>query len=167
VADRTRRTPKSPELEEAREKFLAALSEGYAVKYACIAAGVTRSRVYAWRDEDAGFRAAWDAALADGTETLEQEARRRAVEGTEEPIYQQGNLIGTVRKYSDTLLIFLLKGRKPDTYRDNVAVDHKGKVQHDHTGTVKFDPSKLPLETLIALRSAFVPTNGHANGVGG
>ena len=51
----------------------------------------------------------------------EVEARRRAVEGVEEPVgWFQGTPGGTVRKYSDTLLIFLLKGARPHKYRDNI-----------------------------------------------
>jgi len=31
-----------------------------------------------------------------------------------------------VQRYSDTLLIFLMKARRPDKYRDNVKVEHAG-----------------------------------------
>ena len=50
---------------------------------------------------------------------LEREARRRAVEGVEEPVgFYKGEPSAYVRKYSDTLLIFLMKGARPDKYRD-------------------------------------------------
>lgn len=54
---------------------------------------------------------------------LEQEAYRRAVEGVEEPVYQGGELVGTVRRYSDKLLEFLLRGRRPQVYRENAGPD--------------------------------------------
>jgi hypothetical protein len=41
-------------------------------------------------------------------------------------VFYQGIQTATVRKYSDTLLIFLLKGRKPERYRERV--EHSGKV---------------------------------------
>ena len=41
----------------------------------------------------------------------------------EEAVYYKGQVCGTVRKYSDILLIFLLKSKRPDTYRDHQAVD--------------------------------------------
>ena len=52
---------------------------------------------------------------------LEAEAYRRAVEGWVEPVgWYKGKAGGTVRRYSDTLLIFTLKGLLPDRYRDRV-----------------------------------------------
>ena len=34
-------------------------------------------------------------------------------------MYHRGKAIGAIREFSDTLLIFLLKGAKPSKYRDN------------------------------------------------
>jgi hypothetical protein len=85
------------------------------------------------------------------------------VDGTLEPVFHQGQEVGQVRKYSDTLLIFLLKGRKPDTYRDNVSVEQKGKVHHEHTG--RLDLKLATDEELDILERLVQKTNGHANGV--
>ncbi len=35
-----------------------------------------------------------------------------------EPVFYKGKAIAAVRKFSDTLLIFMLKGAKPEKYRD-------------------------------------------------
>ena len=35
------------------------------------------------------------------------------------PVFHQGKEIGSIREYSDTLLIFMLKARRPATFRDN------------------------------------------------
>ncbi|MBX6773030.1 MAG: hypothetical protein IRY83_14975 [Chloroflexi bacterium] len=51
-------------------------------------------------------------------DALEAEAWRRAVDGVERPVYQNGQRVGAVREYSDTLLIFLLKGGRPQKYRE-------------------------------------------------
>lgn len=53
-------------------------------------------------------------------ELLEAEAVRRAYEGVDEPVFYQGSECGEVRKYSDTLLMFLLKGMMPNKYRERV-----------------------------------------------
>ena len=46
---------------------------------------------------------------------------RRAVEGVEEPAgWYKGEPGGMVRRYSDTLLIFKLKGELPQKYADRV-----------------------------------------------
>ncbi len=43
------------------------------------------------------------------------------MEGWEEPAgWYQGEAGGTVRRYSDTLLIFLLKGHRPERFHEQV-----------------------------------------------
>lgn len=110
---------------EKRAEFLSALAELGNVKEACVKAGIARNSAYLWRSSDVEFGADWDKHLAVGAETLEDEAIRRARDGWDEPVWHQGSMCGTVRKYSDTLLIFLLKGAKPDKYRERM--EHTGK----------------------------------------
>ncbi len=56
-------------------------------------------------------------------DVLEAEAHRRAVEGVEEPVgWYKGVAGGTVRRYSDVLLMFLTKGALPERYRERVEV---------------------------------------------
>lgn len=115
---RTIRTPKK------RAKFLDAIVEtGGNITRACQVAGISRRAAYEWREEEEAFRVEWDDAVEAGTDELEEEARRRAFAGVDEPVFYQGEECGAIRKYSDTLLIFLLKGRKPDKYRERVQID--------------------------------------------
>ena len=45
------------------------------------------------------------------------------MEGWEEPVgWYKGEAGGTVRRFSDTLLIFLLKGAAPEKYRERLEV---------------------------------------------
>jgi hypothetical protein len=62
------------------------------------------------------------------------------VEGVEEPIVYQGEITNTVRRYSDTLLIFLLKARRPEKFRDNVKVEHGGLGDGAIEVKLAFDP---------------------------
>lgn len=101
---RTTRTTK-------KARFLEALRRGMSVTAAAQAIGVGRRTVYDWREADPDFASAWDEAVEDGTDLLEDEAWRRAFAG------------------SDTLLIFLLKARRPHKYRDNHHVQHDGGVR--------------------------------------
>lgn len=119
---RTSWTPKKERV------FLDLLRAGHTVKHAGDCATLPHSTLYDRRHRDTEFAARWDAAEAEGSDILEQEAFRRAVEGTSKPIYQGGELVGTVREYSDTLLIFLLKGRKPEKFRERVDNQHSGNV---------------------------------------
>ncbi|MBL6782976.1 MAG: terminase [Alphaproteobacteria bacterium] len=80
-------------------------------------ADLSRSQAYEWRKTDANFAASWDEALAIAVDQLALEARRRAVEGIEEVRYYQGEPIGSMRKYSDQLLMFLLRAYDPKTFQ--------------------------------------------------
>ena len=106
----------------ARERFLKAYAVCGTVSTAAKAAGVTRNTIYVWAEHDESFALAMRQAELEATEVLETEAWRRARDGYSEPVYQQGKLVGTVQRYSDALLVFLLKARAPERYRDRVDV---------------------------------------------
>jgi len=108
-----------------RATFLKALRTGISVAAAADQAGVARRTVYYRREKDADFASEWDAAIEDGTDRLEDEAFRRALEGTEKSIYYQGKAIGSVRDYSDSLLVFMLKARRGDKFKDSIKSDGK------------------------------------------
>ncbi len=109
-----------------RSAFLRRLAETGNISAAARHADVSRSAVYAWRAGDAAFAAGWVDA--------EQEARRRAVDGVEQPILSGGKFvrhddgsIATIRHYSDRLLEFLLKARRPETYGSRAETKEGGK----------------------------------------
>ena len=87
------------------------------VAKACEVARVARSEHYRWlrnRRYAARFREAEEHAI----QALETEARRRAMVGIEKPIFYKGHAVTYVRAFSDGLLMFLLKAKRPDIYRD-------------------------------------------------
>ncbi len=100
-----------------RASFLSAFSKLGNITAACAAAGIGRRTHYAWL-EDAEYRKAVAEAEEQATEVLEREAWRRAVDGVEKPVHYRGERIDTVREFSDVLLIFLLKARRPEKYRE-------------------------------------------------
>lgn len=101
-----------------RALFLETLRATGNVSEAARAAAVSRSRVYQVREGSEPFARAWEDAVCAVEDRIEAEALRRAVDGVEEPYYYQGKECGTVRKYSDQLLMFLLKTRCPERYGD-------------------------------------------------
>jgi hypothetical protein len=101
-----------------RRAFLVAYSECGNVVRAAEAAGVHRSSHFHWVKSDEAYANAFREAESMAGSLLEAEARRRAAEGIDKPIYYRGQRIDTVREYSDTLLIFLLKGALPHKYRE-------------------------------------------------
>jgi hypothetical protein len=106
--------------------FLGRLSETANVTLSAEMAGVSRQGLYNRRSADDAFRAAWDDAVDRGTDALEDEAIRRAAQGTEKPVFQGGREVGRVREYSDTLMIFMLKARRPERFKDRVAQELTG-----------------------------------------
>lgn len=100
-----------------RKAFLAAFSRCATVTYAAEAAKVTRQQHYNWL-RDPEYQQAFEQARETAIEVLEAEAVRRAVLGRDEPVYFQGKVVGRIQRYSDILLIFLLKGARPEKYRD-------------------------------------------------
>ena len=130
-----------------RARFLEALEATGNTSKACLFAGVSRRAVYDWRDEDKQFKADWDKAVDRSGDLLEDEAKRRAYNGVRKPVYQGGALVGHVQEYSDTLLIFLLKGAKKEKYGDRV------KVSGDKENPVAFtmEPNAL-IERIIGNR---------------
>lgn len=116
----TKRTP-------AREKqFLEALARGLSVGGAAAEAGVCIQTPYRWREVDRDFAARWHAAYEAGTDRLEDEALRRAVEGFDQPVYYRGEKVGDIIKYSDGLLKFQLNARRPEKYSKAIHAGHTG-----------------------------------------
>lgn len=109
-----------------RADFLEALSETGNVTESAKMANVSRRTIYNWRAADEDFAKAWNDAAELGCDALEDEATRRAKDGVDEPVFYKGEECGTVRKYSDTLLIFLLKGRRPDKFKDRISNEVSG-----------------------------------------
>lgn len=103
---------------ERKAAFLAAFAEIGQVCKSADAAGVARTTPYDWAEADDEFAEAWSKARLKSVGRLEDEALRRAVDGTDKPVYQRGKKVGTVKEYSDTLLIFLLKNWRPERYRE-------------------------------------------------
>lgn len=116
----------TPKKREWKPAFIAALRETGNVRRAAIAAGVGRTTVYRERKKAKRFREAWDEAMQEATDLLEEEARRRAVEGLVRYKFHQGapvlhpvtNEAYYELEYSDTLLIFLLKAHRPEMFRE-------------------------------------------------
>lgn len=119
---------------EARVAFLAVLAKGGSPHKAASAIGIDRRTAFVWKAKDAEFAELWDDAVEAGNDGLEDEARRRAVDGIDKPITVAGDR-EVVKEYSDTLLTLMLKGRRRAVYSDKV--EHSGvngaPIQHEIT----------------------------------
>ncbi|URA06969.1 terminase small subunit [Xanthomonas phage Elanor] len=123
---------------ERRRLFLRAFALRGIVLDGCRAAGVSRGAVEHWRESSEWFDTMYHIAIEEAADRIEGEAFRRAVDGYDEPVIYQGMVTTvfdavtgeekqlTVRKYSDALLQTILKGARPEKYRENHKVEHSG-----------------------------------------
>ena len=102
------------------KKFLTELAATGNVSAAGEASGIALGEASRRRGEDAAFAAEWEAALEEAADALELEARRRALEGTEKPVFYGGEERGRIREYSDSLLLALLKAVRPEKFRERL-----------------------------------------------
>ena len=120
-------------------------------------ADVARQVAYRARDSSATFRAAWDEALEEARELLEAEARRRASIGVDEPVFYKGKVVGHIRKYSDNLLMFLLKAHWPEKFRD--AVEYSGPsggpVKVEAKTEHVFQPTQEAWDEVVRIRTEY------------
>jgi hypothetical protein len=138
-----------------KRAYLLAQSVTPSERMACQIADVSTKSIWNWKTkarntpndpESIAFLEAYAAAKEMAIESAEHEAWERATTGWQEPVF--GNVqepveidgkngprivyrnvtsvVGHITKKSDTMLIFMLKGAKPETYRDNV--HHSGSV---------------------------------------
>lgn len=91
-----------------RRAFLRALSETGRVKDACERVGISDTSVYRLRQRSPVFARDFAAALERSLPMIEQVAWERAVEGWEESVVVRGEVVGTRRRYSESLLRMLL-----------------------------------------------------------
>jgi hypothetical protein len=98
---------------------------------ACKKSGIPRQTVYRRTRQDVEFCEAMREAREICMETLEDAAIRRGRDGWLEPQYtRSGELAGNVRKYSDTLLMFMLTNGRPDKYRPQRNGDEELKTRN-------------------------------------
>jgi hypothetical protein len=113
------------------------LEKGYSKGFACDKAGISVVSWDKWKSDDEVIRERAHAAVERGTDLIEDEARRRAVEGTDKPVFQQGECVGFIREYSDTLMQMVLGGRRSAYRKTSVemsgpnggAIPHKVEVE--------------------------------------
>ena len=126
-----------------KRAFLAAFAEVGTVTRAAEISGVCRKSHTNWLKSDSDYADAFALAEQQACDRLEQEARRRAVEGVDKPVYQRGVKVGVVREYSDTLLIFLMKGAMPEKYKDRVSQEFSGRLDHNNVSLAGLTVAEL------------------------
>ncbi|MBA14862.1 MAG: hypothetical protein CMN73_00695 [Sphingomonas sp.] len=110
------RKARQPSIAVRKACFLEMLRQTANVARAAREAGLSSSTVYAHRARYPGFARDWDAAISEALDELESQLMDRARNGVEKPVYYRGEVVGSVRTYSDSLGMFLLRAKRPEVY---------------------------------------------------
>ena len=129
--------------------FLAAYGKTGGLLKAAAIAGSSIQQHHTWL-KDPAYVEAFEVAHKQSIEHLELEARRRGMDGVEEPIYQNGQLVGYKQRYSDALLMFLLKGLDKGKYAEHTTVEAKN-VNVNANANLNVDLSRLTNDELRSL----------------
>jgi len=125
---RSGQRPTTEQRIDAQDKFLKAFASSGNVRAACMAAGISRTSLYAWAEHDEQFALRYNLAKSDVDDAIRAEIYRRGMFGEERYVIAQGKIVYhegkplTIREKSDTLLIFHAKARMPE-YKDKQQID--------------------------------------------
>jgi len=132
-----RRRPRKDGWSEAKQRlFIEVLADTACVEKAAGAVRMSAQSAYALRRAPGGeaFAAAWTAALQQGALKLADVAFQRALEGVEEPVYgRDGVMFGTKTRYSERLMIFLLRAHLPEHYAHAHRAERPAEAPAPHT----------------------------------
>lgn len=106
MVNRTKCTPTR------KDAFIMALRALPNVTKAVKTAGLARRTVYEWKKDDPEFAQQWEDAIEAWVDDAVEECRRRAVDGTDKPVFYQGNVCGYIREYSDDLLKYYISAHR-------------------------------------------------------
>lgn len=153
----------TPKKKTTQDIFLEEFAVHGNISLACRAASIDRKSVYRWKEKSETFLFRYNFAFEEAKDNIRAEIYRRGHDGVEEPLLSQGQLVYeyepvldkhgeqvkdekgkpawkrgrqmTVRKYSDTLLIFQAKMLMPE-YREKQQVDVNTNTNTQDTRTI-------------------------------
>lgn len=108
--------------------FLAAYRRTCNLTASAAAAGIGVRQHYRWLERYPKYAAAFERAQLVAADYLESCAIERATIGWEEPVFYQGDECGRVRRFDGGLMQFLLRGAKPEKYRERLDHEIHGSV---------------------------------------
>lgn len=145
-----------------KKRILDAIAQGASFAKAAEAGGICRQNLWAWRQADPEFDRAVKEAVETGTDRIEDEALRRAVEGVNKPVFQRCKVVGYVTEYSDRLLEMLLRARRSEKYRERYDHSHSGPdggpIRHEHG--IDAPPRSETYEEWVARRTRQIDGEG-------
>lgn len=95
------------------------------VREACEQVGVKRKQIRHLKRVDDEFAGDYREARGYANEQIVAEISRRAIEGWDEPVFHNGEIVGEIRKFDGRLLTLLAKAYVPE-FRDVTRLEHTG-----------------------------------------
>ena len=135
--------------------FLRELAASQSVSQAAKGVGMSRNSAYRLRNRLAGtpFALAWEVALEAGLQQLAHAVMDRALNGTEQPHYYHGALVGTTRKHDNRLAIWLLdnpwKVGRHQISRELSAGDWEGLLDRIEFSANRWDADELAADEAL------------------
>ncbi len=137
---------------EAKGTVVRSLAMHGNLRQATDSAGIRRALAYEWRKKDPVFAAAWDDAVEEAHDRIEEEMWRRGIDGFARPVIYKGKITDQYTDYSDSLLQTLARGNRPNKFKDRTEhstppgapmqlnVETKGDVIASILGMIKSKP---------------------------
>lgn len=154
--------------------FLCAYSIYGNTTQSCGFAGVDRTTFYQWMRRDPNFPEAFEAAKEDFADSLEQTAVRLARDGLKRYKFYQGVVIRDPvtnepyyeMEFQPRLLEFLLKGARPEKYREQTTVIQTTgvQIQQLQQDVQDMDGTILPPAELVKKLTSVNVVNQNGNG---
>ena len=147
-----------------QQAFLNAYMELGVISHAARAVGISPRMHYDWM-RNSEYAEEFEEAYLFACDVLEAEARRRATEGVkeylyfkDEPILKDGEHAYKL-KYSDSLLMFLLKGALPDKYAERKQITNKDGGTLELVEEIITSPDQIIVEGEAIEYDDFEPTD--------
>lgn len=97
--------------------FLAAYAECGDITAAAKAVPMRRDLHYRWLQKSPAYAAAFQRRKDVFADSVRAEAKRRAMDGILEPVFYQGKACGSIRKFSDAVLLRMMEAHCPEFKR--------------------------------------------------
>lgn len=123
--------------------FLNAYRETGTITSALRLAKSDRATYRGWLEADLTFSTRVEEVWEELADELEEELRRRALRGVDEPVYYRGEKIGVVTRRSEAALMLLLKAKRLE-FRERAEIS---------SDPIPIDPSRLTADELDQLRA--------------
>lgn len=130
------------------------------------AAGIEKTIHYRWLKKSQAYARDFAEADKEFGDVLEACAIGRAKDGVLEAVFYQGLPCGAIRKYSDGLMLALLKRYKPEKYAARISAEVSGpgggpiQVTNPELAALTDDE----LDSLIAINEKLATARGRAGG---